>query len=62
MGLSPGSNTAYHLTNATTQIQKDLGRTVGLQDLLEIDKVLEEACKHADEDINKMRLWDKPKM
>jgi hypothetical protein len=29
--------------------------------LLDIDKVLEEACRHADEGINKIGLWNKPK-
>jgi hypothetical protein len=57
----------YYLINATTQIQKNLGRTVSLlQELLEINQVLEEAWKrhpgpwHADDGIRKMRLWEKP--
>jgi hypothetical protein len=53
--ISPGSNSAYHLITASTNIQKDLARTTGvLKQLLEVDKILSEATRYADDALEKL--------
>ena len=53
--ISPQSNSAYHLITASTSIQKDLARTTGvLKQLLEVDKILSEATRYADDALEKL--------